>query len=235
MSPSHWETVPRSGETALPAGLPLDMPLHVPMHTPLQSSLLMSSSLSSRASVLLQNDAASPSALPGDAVSITAPAPTPDLTSLKDCWANVAAPVAAVTLRDDEQAVHGTTITAFSSISFDPPIVMVSLSHAASFLKRLDIGTSFVLNVLQSEQAGIAATCASRAPDKFQDIALTESPWGPQIVDAAAHLGCTVNNIVEAGDHQLVFANIEYARSDAPRAGLLYWQRQFVVSTEVMS
>ncbi len=182
--------------------------------------------LSSRASVLLPNDASSASTDPSAAI--------PDLVSLKDCWANVAAPVAAVTLRDDAQIVHGTTITAFSSISFDPPIVMISLSHAASFLKRLDIGTSFVLNVLQSEQAGIAAACASRAVEKFSEIALTDSQWGPQIADAAAHLGCTVNNIVHAGDHQLVFANIEYARSDAPRAGLLYWQRQFVVSKEVV-
>jgi len=146
-----------------------------------------------------------------------------DVAALKACWSNVAAPVAIVTLRDSEGKVHGTTITAFSSISFDPAIVMISLAHGANFLKHLndhgDAAAIFALNIMAPTHAVLAATCASKAVDKFDKEQFVEGHHVPFIVGASASFACSVNNMLDAGDHRLVFANIAHALSGPPQPG----------------
>lgn len=151
--------------------------------------------------------------------------------ALADAWANVAAPVAVITLRDAAGRSHATTVTAFTSISFKPPVLMFALAHTSSFLARICEDSRVALSVLAHEQAHVAAACAAKAEDRLRDVTTLDQGWGPVVSDAAAWFGCTVNRIVEAGDHQLVFANIEAASSPTPAHGLLYWQRRFGFST----
>lgn len=171
---------------------------------------------------------------------------SPDRTVLSQAWANVAAPVAVVTLRDRDGMVHGTTITAFTSISFEPAVLMISLLPTSSFLARLSEmscgmvdgdntgGATFSLNVLSSTQEEVGTVCATKAADKLAGVPIDDQRWGPFIVGASASFGCCVNNIVSAGDHRLVFARIEHAVSASAQSGLLYWQRQFGFS-EIVS
>jgi flavin reductase (DIM6/NTAB) family NADH-FMN oxidoreductase RutF len=151
--------------------------------------------------------------------------------ALADAWANVAAPVAVITMRDDAGRSHATTVTAFTSISFNPPVLMFALTHASSFLARIGEDSPIALSVLQHEQAHVAAACAAKAEDRLRDVTTLDEGWGPAVRDAAAWFGCTVNRIVDAGDHKLVFVNIEAASSPTPAHGLLYWQRRFGFST----
>lgn len=151
--------------------------------------------------------------------------------ALADAWANVAAPVAVITMRDDDGRAHATTVTAFTSISFSPPVLMFALAHSSSFLARICEGSAIAMSVLEREQAHVATACAVKSEDRLRDVATLDEGWGPVVRDAAARFGCSVNRIVEAGDHKLVFANIEAAASPAPAHGLLYWQRRFGFST----
>lgn len=166
------------------------------------------------------------------APAIAASDMTSDLRpALADAWANVAAPVAVVTTRDARGQCHATTVTAFTSISFQPPVLMIALAHSSSFLARLADDHAFALSVLESNQAHVAMACAVKSDDRLRDIATLDEGWGPVIGEASAWFGCTVNRIVEAGDHMLVFANIEAASSPTPTHGLIYWQRRFAFSS----
>lgn len=150
-----------------------------------------------------------------------------DTVSLSQAWSNVAAPVAVVTLRDEEGAIHGTTITAFTSISFEPPILMISMAHTSSFLARLEKMPRFSLNVLTSGQQDIGAVCATKRVDKLAGVPLIDTECGPFIAGAAASFACHVQQQLTMGDHQLIFAEITHVTSGESQASLLYWQRQF--------
>lgn len=156
---------------------------------------------------------------------------SPDPDSLKAVWANVAAPVGVVALADADGSVHGTTVTAFTSISFDPPLLIIALAHSSSFLKHLRSGRMFALNVMAHTQAETAASCATKAADKMAGVVWADRGWGPFIEGAAATLGCRVSTLSEAGDHVMVLAHIEHAGSGEPTHGLLYWQRNFACSS----
>lgn len=163
-------------------------------------------------------------------LAVSAPA-APGIDTLKAVWANVASPVGVVTLGDPDGRVHGTTITAFSSISFDPPLLMIALAHSSSFLQRLHIGRTFALNVMSHAQEAAAMSCATKAVDKMERVTWTDAGWGPFIEDAGAMLGCRVASMTVAGDHVIVLASFEHASSAGPVHGLLYWQRGFACSS----
>ncbi|MFM0758016.1 flavin reductase family protein [Paraburkholderia strydomiana] len=151
--------------------------------------------------------------------------------ALAAAWANVAAPVAVATLRDTNGKCHATTVTAFTSISFAPPVLMIALAHSSSFLSRICEDSAIALSVLEREQAHVASACAIKSEDRLRDVPTLDEGWGPVVQDASAWFGCRVNRIVEAGDHKLVFADIETVSSAAPTHGLLYWQRRFGFSS----
>jgi flavin reductase (DIM6/NTAB) family NADH-FMN oxidoreductase RutF len=151
--------------------------------------------------------------------------------ALANAWANVAAPVAIVTMRDAHGIRHATTVTAFTSISFEPPVLMIALAHASSLLARIDEDSRIALSVLESGQQHVAAACAVKSDDRLRDVVTLDEGFGPVVSDASAWFGCTINRIVDAGDHKLVFADIETVSSAQESHGLLYWQRRFGFST----
>lgn len=98
--------------------------------------------------------------------------------ALADAWANVAAPVAVITLRDAAGRSHATTVTAFTSISFTPPVLMFALAHTSSFLARICEDSRVALSVLAHEQAHVAAACAAKAEDRLRDVTTLDQRLG---------------------------------------------------------
>lgn len=133
-----------------------------------------------------------------------------------------AATVGVVAVRDDG-SVYGTTITSFTPVNADPPLVLISLGANAQVLPFLHEDTSFVVNFLAEEQGRIAAVYADSYP-------VGPSPFpegGPPIVEGAlASLHCRVNKLVAVeGANRLVLAWVEDGRVDAGRRPLLWHRR----------
>ena len=78
--------------------------------------------------------------------------------------AQVPAAVAVVSVRAGGSP-HGTTVSAFTSLSMDPPMLLVSLDNASSLLSRLHVGAVAGVNVLTADQADIAARYARKNKD----------------------------------------------------------------------
>ena len=87
--------------------------------------------------------------------------------------AGVATPVSVVTTLTDGRP-HGTTVSAFASLSMDPPMVLVSLDRGSGLLARLAVGGVFGVNVLGRDQAPLALAFARKGAkgplvEKLQD------------------------------------------------------------------
>ena len=120
--------------------------------------------------------------------------------------ARVCTPVAVVTTFDDSP--HGTTVSAFASLSLTPPMVLVALDRQSELLARLTGTRQFGLNVLSSAQSELALRFARKGSDMFSGFKWYEESGCPRFEGAAVWLGCRVVDLVEGGDHRVALAEV---------------------------
>jgi flavin reductase (DIM6/NTAB) family NADH-FMN oxidoreductase RutF len=143
----------------------------------------------------------------------------------RDLMAGVCAPVTIVTTMDEGQP-FGATVSAFASLSLDPPMVTVALDRSSSLLARILGVGRFGVNVLGQGQDGLAVRFAQRGADRFGS-----APWCidhglPQLLDAASWMACDLARAVEGGDHLLLLGLVTRA-SRTEAAPLVYGHRVF--------
>ena len=139
--------------------------------------------------------------------------------------AGVATPVSVVTTLTGGHP-HGTTVSAFASLSLTPPMVLVSLDRGSGLLARLAEGRSFGVNVLGLEQAGLALAFARKGSDTFAGVDWTVDAGAPRLAGSPGWLACTVSSLVEGGDHVIVLGAVQRATTTAAQP-LTYHARTF--------
>jgi flavin reductase (DIM6/NTAB) family NADH-FMN oxidoreductase RutF len=155
----------------------------------------------------------------------TSPLTTHLQQAFRAAMGNLSTPVSVVTTFDDDEP-HGTTVSAFSSLSMEPPMVLVSLDVTSQLLTRLPVGRRFGLNVLAAHQDQIALRFAQKRERKFEDIPWLTDHDAPRIINSHAWVVLDVAQRVPAGDHVLVLGNVVDADS-SPGAPLSYHRRTF--------
>lgn len=117
--------------------------------------------------------------------------------------------VTVVTTRTEEGEMRGFTANSFSSVSLDPPLVLVCLAKTASSFPVFSAAAHFAVSVLAAEQKDVSALFASKSPDKFSGASWQLGPAGsPVISGAAAWFDCTRHEVVEAGDHVILIGHV---------------------------
>jgi flavin reductase (DIM6/NTAB) family NADH-FMN oxidoreductase RutF len=135
--------------------------------------------------------------------------------------------VTIVTTSDAEARPSGLTVSAFASLSLDPPLVLVCVDHKSQTYPALLERGRFAINVLATHQEAVSRRFASTRLDKFDGVAHRLSPLGlPLLDDALAQLECvTVATHVE-GDHTVFVGRVERATVGAGEP-LLYYRGQY--------
>ena len=138
--------------------------------------------------------------------------------------------VAIVTTVDGDGIPRGLTTNSFTSISAEPPIVLVSLDRGSRTLPAMQASGRFVVNFMRHDCADVCRLFASRAEDKFEQVAWTAGEGGVPILHegAVAHAECTVLEEIEIGDH-VVFTGLVHAggRPDPEDMPIVYFRRGF--------
>jgi flavin reductase (DIM6/NTAB) family NADH-FMN oxidoreductase RutF len=105
---------------------------------------------------------------------------------------------------------YGVTASAVSSLSLDPPMLLVCLNRGLATRDAVVATRRFAVNVLAEDQAAIAMQFATRAPDKFAGVPLADGIEGvPLLTDALAHLQCTLVDPVDAATHTVLLAEVD--------------------------
>lgn len=122
--------------------------------------------------------------------------------------------VTVVTTRDGEGRLHGLTVSAFCSVSLEPPLVLVCIEKATySHDAFLESGV-LAVNILAAGQQHLSEHFASPFEDKFEGVEVETSEFGlPHITGALASLDCTVKRSYDGGDHTIFLAEVEHAKS----------------------
>jgi flavin reductase (DIM6/NTAB) family NADH-FMN oxidoreductase RutF len=124
--------------------------------------------------------------------------------------AHFATGVTIVTTCDPDQRPTGLTASAFTSVSLDPPLVLVCVDHKSQSFPTLRESGRFGINILHLEHEALSRRFASSRLDKFEGVPFTLGTLGVPLIDQAlAHLECrTVNAHVE-GDHTIFVGRVE--------------------------
>jgi flavin reductase (DIM6/NTAB) family NADH-FMN oxidoreductase RutF len=137
----------------------------------------------------------------------------------------VATPVAVVTAVEHGRP-HGTTVSAFTSLSLDPPMLLVALNRDSALLSIVTRTRRFAVNILTAQQSGLALTFARKEGDRFAGVFWSEQHGLPRLERLSGWLACEVDRLVPGGDHVIAIGRVTVAEHDA-RAPLTYHRRTF--------
>ena len=142
-----------------------------------------------------------------DTVSFMASTEALPSIAFRDCVGEFATGVTVLTAEADGEPA-GMTLNSFTSVSLDPPLVLVSLGHGSRTLAVTAKSGRFVVSILQRRQRGVAVDFAERgAPFPVQHVRRTHGGF-LAVAGAAAVLGCRVVETRRAGDHDLVLGEV---------------------------
>jgi flavin reductase (DIM6/NTAB) family NADH-FMN oxidoreductase RutF len=129
----------------------------------------------------------------------------------RNVLSHFASGVTIVTTCDADQRPTGLTASAFSSVSLDPPLVLICVDHKSNSFPHLQGSGKFAINILHREHENLSRRFASSKIDnKFDGVEFRLGALGlPLIDEALASLECrTVNAHVE-GDHTIFVGRVE--------------------------
>ena len=138
--------------------------------------------------------------------------------------------VTVVTIKSGEQ-LHGLTVSAFASVSPDPPLIAIIIDHrhrAHALLERE--GAVFAVNILRQSQIHLSERFAwVEDQDRFLEGSWTTAVTGaPVLADALAWLDCTILSQHTAGTHTIYVGEVQASRVPLPdEPPLVYWNREY--------
>ncbi|MFD6878490.1 MULTISPECIES: flavin reductase family protein [unclassified Streptomyces] len=141
--------------------------------------------------------------------------PTIDPAEFARTMAHVPTPVTVVTTVDAAGRRRGFTAGSFTSLSLDPPLVLVCLAKRAAGHDAFVRTDRFLVNVLAADQADIAGAFARSGHsgiDKFAGTPMEPLEHGlPGLTDATARIVCALHDVLDGGDHSILVGRVESA------------------------
>jgi flavin reductase (DIM6/NTAB) family NADH-FMN oxidoreductase RutF len=131
--------------------------------------------------------------------------------------------VTIVTAVAPDGSPAGMTVNSFTSVSADPPQVLVCVDRRSRMHDLFRDGASFAVNVLSESQREVSARFASPVEDRFAGIGWKAGETGaPLLPETLALFECAVRQAVAAGDHTIVVGEVVRLDS-APGRPLLFF------------
>jgi len=133
-----------------------------------------------------------------------------DARALRDAFGAFLTGVTVVTTVDATGAPIGFTANSFSSVSLDPPLLLVCLAKTSRNYATLTGAKGFGVNILAEGQKDVSNTFARPVEDRFAAVSWKPGPFGaPVFADVAAWFDCSTHDVVDAGDHVILIGRVE--------------------------
>ncbi len=119
---------------------------------------------------------------------------------------------------------HGITVSAFSSLSLDPPLALICIGKSAAVHDTIRKGERFVVNVLSDYQEALSNRFASKVDDRFDGVALRTGKLGVPVLEGClATIECRLHETLPGGDHTIFVGEVVNAdiREGSP---LMYFE-----------
>ncbi len=148
---------------------------------------------------------------------------TVDQHSFRAVLGRFSSGVTVVTTRDKRKRDQGMTVSAFCSVSLEPPLVLICIEHSASLYNSLDKATHFTANILSEGQEAVARRFAEREANRFEGLGFSRGKNGMVVLDdILGYVECDVVARHETGDHDIIVGSVEAAVANEGKPLLYY-------------
>jgi len=153
----------------------------------------------------------------------------PAAAEFRHALGHFATGVTIITTLDEEGVLQGLTANAVTSVSLNPPLILVCIKNTARSFSVLERRRAFSLHILPEDQAHIAMAFASNA-DRSGICEWTTTDRGlPLLGGFHMALQCTIEEIYPGGDHGIVLARVhEIHRGDEDAGPLLFYKGKII-------
>lgn len=132
-----------------------------------------------------------------------------DPKALRNAFGAFATGVTVITTRQDDGTPRGFTANSFTSVSLDPPLLLVCLAKSAHSATTFATAPHFAVNVLAEDQKAVSGLFASREASKFSQCAWHTGTGDVPLIDGAlAQFVCAREYLVDAGDHLILIGRV---------------------------
>lgn len=150
--------------------------------------------------------------------------PGVDSSQFRQLLGRFATGVTVLTTRTPDGRAIGMTASSVASVSLEPPLLLVSVSHEHDMHAALQSAQHFVLNVLAADQEALSRRFAVDHPDRFSGVGFHLNKHGVAILDGVlASIECEKHAQVPGGDHTVVFGLV-VGGAVTDRSPLLYYR-----------
>jgi flavin reductase (DIM6/NTAB) family NADH-FMN oxidoreductase RutF len=133
----------------------------------------------------------------------------PDMRALRNAFGCFATGVAVVTAEAPSGRKSAATINSFSSVSLDPPLLLLCLARQSRSLDVMQDARRLAVQFLRDDQRDLAMQFATPGDEKLEGVAWGRTRRGVLCLDKAlAVLDCDLRQFVPGGDHRIVVAEV---------------------------
>lgn len=133
-----------------------------------------------------------------------------DAATFRQALSRFASGVTILTTRGADGVDYGMTVSAFTSLSLSPPLVLVCIDHSATMHAALVSDQLLNVHILRAGQEPLSDQFAREKGDRFQGVAADRDERGVmQLRDTLAVLSCRIIALYPGGDHTIVVAEVE--------------------------
>ena len=132
-----------------------------------------------------------------------------DLDDFRRACGNFPTGVTVTTIVSPEGIPHGITVSSFTSVSLDPPLVLICIDHRSQINEYIHVGQAIGINVLNENQQELSRQFARSWADRFNGVDWYSGHTGvPVLNDVPAAFECQITEMVPAGDHVVIIARV---------------------------
>jgi flavin reductase (DIM6/NTAB) family NADH-FMN oxidoreductase RutF len=143
--------------------------------------------------------------------------------AFRNACASFATGVAVVTTLAPDGAPHGLTMNSFSSLSLDPPLVMVAIARDCAFLTVFEDSGHFAVNILSEAQRDLSNRFAQLPEGRFTGVNWSHGvARSPLIEGSLAVIECKTMQVLDAGDHRVLIGEALAVQTGKGRPLIFY-------------
>lgn len=151
-----------------------------------------------------------------------------DPDSFRKACAQFATGIGIVTVGGPDGTPHGLTVNSFTSVSLNPPLVLICIDYGCAVLPHLRAATFFAISILAEHQQPLSTTFAVKPEGRFEGIDWRAGLTGaPVLSGVLAILECRTWRILEAGDHAIVIGEMVHCEWTGNAKPLLYFDSNY--------
>ncbi len=132
-----------------------------------------------------------------------------DQARFREVLGHFATGVTIVTATEEEVGPVGFTCQAFSALSLDPPLVVLAPAKSSTSWPKIAAAGAFCVNILEARQEVLCRSFAVSGADKFAGVGFVRGATGAPVLEGSlAYVECELEQIIDAGDHELVIGRV---------------------------